>query len=350
MIEEHLYHEKVKLRDELNKDIQRIGFDLKRKELYDNLSLYDSMMNLPNLYDKGDFGAILNKCQAIVDSLKSSMQFAKQKPAIEIIADYENEPAPMTFPREFNLHNIYVHRGLSTAVGAAPGVGKSTFAANLVLSAAIIENQTAIVNSMEMTILQFWTKLFQIYLFKFKNEDYTFNAILGAIRDKKKYPELWKRYSDFVIEFEKKILVVSNEYLSGNQMCGLLERLSDRWGKYPDWWVIDYIQLSSPEKFTGDKRESLIETVRLLNQKSKMTNVATVLLSQINSLEKYAESAEIENGAGIGILLRRKKVKDSEEKEASVDIVIRKNRFGRTMKVNVPFHGSSGSIGVFPKA
>jgi replicative DNA helicase len=340
------YNKLILERDGLNKSIQKASVQLKKDQLLDNPMLYDRMLELPDLYDSGQMQRCGEICQAIADTVKSTLVY-DTRPAIEIIKERKAKmEKPMLFPHEFGFSKLPIHRGFPIVIGAGTGVGKTSFSANMAVAAAMNEETTLFI-SLEQDIIQLWLKLFTVYQKKYKRKTYSFNSVSEIVRLSHKYPDEWKEFEEFVNEFSKYIELVDMDNMTASQIISRYEMAVDKFEKNPDYVQIDYMQLISPEGKNQEIRLSLIETSRLLTAKAKSSGSVIIEYSQINDKEDFAESGEMKKAASIAMILRRNEDKNTGEKEASVTLAITKSRFTQCMSSTIKFDGVSGAIGEF---
>lgn len=119
--------------------------------------------------------------------------------------------------------------------------------------------------------------------------------------------------------------------------------------------VIDYLQLMNSTKKTESRVQEISELTRSLKLMAKEINVPVILLSQLSrSVEKddraprlsdLRDSGSIEQDADIVMFLSRPMGADTEAKNQNVcEVLIEKNRHGKTGKVSLQWDGSHTSF------
>ncbi len=332
-------------REQLSKKIRQAHNSIRDISVFDNISLYDRMLKLPDLYDKSNHTEFVATLQAMLESCNKSVFYDLDKSDLEQIRDYKGAPPPLYFPPEFKLFKTYIHRGLPVVVGAEPGIGKTTFAINMMIN-AVIDKHHSLFFSMEMTKVQVWCKLYQVYKKKYLNERITFTSVLEIIRKGDELIE-WPKIQEFVKDYQKYIHIIDLDELSAGQMVAIYEHCADKIGKNPEFVFIDYVQLVSPEQsiMRSTIREQVMATSRILKSKSKRTGSVFIELSQVDDKGRTNESRELEKNAGMKVILERDIDDDTGEMSDTVKIRVKKNRFGKVTMSEVKFDGETGSIG-----
>lgn len=119
--------------------------------------------------------------------------------------------------------------------------------------------------------------------------------------------------------------------------------------------VIDYLQLMNSTKKTESRVQEISELTRSLKLMAKEINVPVILLSQLSrSVEKddraprlsdLRDSGSIEQDADVVMFLSRPMGADTEAKNQNVcEVLVEKNRHGKTGKVTLQWDGSHTSF------
>jgi replicative DNA helicase len=115
--------------------------------------------------------------------------------------------------------------------------------------------------------------------------------------------------------------------------------------------VIDYLQLMTSGKRVESRQQEVSEFSRAVKLLAKELNVPVVVLSQLNRgpeqrtdkkpmLSDLRESGSIEQDADMVFMVHRDDMYDKESARAGeADIIVAKNRNGRTGTVAVSFQG-----------
>ncbi len=231
-------------------------------------------------------------------------------------------------------------------LAARPGVGKTTFAMNIVANAAIIENKTCAVFSLEMPRVQIAQRLL-CSCAKVSME----SALAGKL-DQDSWRKLWKASADIK---KAKIFIDDSSLINPSQILSKCRRLkSSKDGL--DLIMIDYIQLMTAEaKKNQDNRQQEIASItRNLKIIAKELDVPVIALSQLRrisnnvqpQLSDLRESGAIEQDADIVMFIHRpdssitdKELEEMKMRRNEAQIIIAKHRNGAQGKVRLKFVG-----------
>lgn len=216
-------------------------------------------------------------------------------------------------------------------IGAAPSTGKTTFALN------IIQNQretkhNCLLFSLEMTFNQIMERM---------AADRTRTEYI-KIRDKTTSPDEKQSISFLCAEMlkTKKLTVIDDVYYV-EQIIKAIYDLK------PSFVIIDYLQfIKSTQKH--NTRKDLVDYISSeLKKTAKQCNCHIMILSQINRLDKTAptmsslkESGNLEADGDYIMLLHRPYVLDKTDekiKEETTQLLLDKNKYGRTGKIDLYF-------------
>ena len=224
-----------------------------------------------------------------------------------------------------------------TLLAARPGMGKTSFALNMLLHAGKFSGKTVVFFSLEMSREQLAMRLISGESFvdnkklvtgKLGEEDWTKIAAASAALN------------------QTQILIDDNPSLSVADMNAKCRRV-DNLGLV----VIDYLQLMTsaggPTR-SGDNRQQIVSDIsRALKIMAKELNVPVVCLSQLSRgpesrsdkrpmLSDLRESGAIEQDADIVMFLYRDDYyNDSDENHNLAECIIAKNRHGETRTVEL---------------
>lgn len=217
--------------------------------------------------------------------------------------------------------------GNVTVVGAASGVGKSTFALNAAVAAAKTGARTMF-SSLEMSATELMQKIAaaegKIALHHLTHEGGLTAEGWETVR--RLGPELFRSLPLRVYRPDGASL---GDIASAARACardGGLELL-----------VVDYLQLVEVEQGRNVTREQAVASVsRGLKNLSVQLDCHVIALSQLNDDGMMRESRAIKNDASVVIKVERPDADEPESPRAGeVDLVIEKNRFGPTARVTV---------------
>ncbi|MDR3178675.1 MAG: replicative DNA helicase [Oscillospiraceae bacterium] len=226
-------------------------------------------------------------------------------------------------------------------LAARPGMGKTSFALNIVRSVAIKSKKTVAFFSLEMTKEQLVFRMLSSEA-KVKGD----KLKLGKLN-----PQEW---SDLIESGE--ILSKTSIYLDDSPGMTVLEIKSKlRRLKEIDLVVIDYLQLMSSAKRTDNRVQEISEITRNLKIMAKEINVPVITLSQLSRaseqrtdhrpmLSDLRDSGSIEQDADIVLFLFRKayykdNIEDEDSNKNSSECIVAKNRHGETRSVPLHWQG-----------
>ena len=223
-------------------------------------------------------------------------------------------------------------------LAARPGMGKTSFALNVLLQVGKFSGKTAVFFSLEMSREQLCMRLIS-------NEAFVDNKklVTGRLTD-----EDWDKVALAAAALGRsKILIDDNPSLSVADMNAKCRRVEDL-----GLVVIDYLQLmqsaGGKQKYAGENRQQVVSDIsRALKIMAKELNVPVVCLSQLSRgpesrqdkrpmLSDLRESGAIEQDADIVMFLYRDDYynEDSENRNLA-ECIIAKNRHGETRKVEL---------------
>ena len=223
-------------------------------------------------------------------------------------------------------------------LAARPGMGKTSFALNVLLHAGKFSGKTAVFFSLEMSREQLAMRLIS-------NEAFVDNKklVTGKLGD-----EDWDKIALASAALGRsKILIDDNPSLSVADMNAKCRRV-DNLGLV----VIDYLQLmqsaGGKQRYSGENRQQVVSDIsRALKIMAKELNVPVVCLSQLSRgpesrsdkrpmLSDLRESGAIEQDADIVMFLYRDDYyNEDSERHNLAECIIAKNRHGETGKVEL---------------
>ena len=222
-------------------------------------------------------------------------------------------------------------------LAARPGMGKTSMALNIALSAAKNSGKTVAIFSLEMSKEQLVTRLIAA-------EGLVENQrlITGNLRESE-----WERIAEAASSLSKMdIRIDDNPLLTVADMNAKCRRL-DNLGLI----IIDYLQLMTSaggKSYHGENRQQAVSDIsRMLKIMAKELQVPVLCLSQLSRanekredkrpmLSDLRESGAIEQDADIVMFLYREDYyKEDSEKHNVAECIIAKNRHGETGKVEL---------------
>ena len=237
-------------------------------------------------------------------------------------------------------------------LAARPGAGKSAFALNMALNAAIKERKSVAFFSLEMGAEEIAKRMFGcvgkidgdvLKTGKFKNTD-------------------WKKWNEAMSELQDtKFYIDDSAGLTVSEVrwkCRKLKNSDDGL----DLIVIDYLQLlSSSSKYAGQRTQEVSEISRDIKKLAMELEVPVIALAQLSrsveqrkgdeskpKLSDLRESGSIEQDADIVLFLHSDDYgKYDGNVNRRVELLVAKHRAGSTGSVNLVFKMNTGSFDNF---
>ena len=234
-------------------------------------------------------------------------------------------------------------------IAGRPGCGKSAFALNIALRAAINEHKSVAFFSLEMGSEEIIKRMFGcvgkingdvLKTGKLKNQDW------------KKWNEAMSQLSDIKFYIDDSGGLTVSEI---RRKCRKLKNSDDGL----DLIIIDYLQLlSSSSKYAGQRVQEVSEISRDIKKLAMELDVPVIALAQLSrsveqrkgedskpKLSDLRESGSIEQDADIVLFLHSDEYgKYNGNVNRNVELLIAKHRAGATGSVNLQFHMDTGSF------
>ncbi len=225
-------------------------------------------------------------------------------------------------------------------IAGRPSMGKTTLAMNIAEHAAIRENQTVLVFSMEMSAIQLTTRLLssvsRVEMGHLRNGNLS-DMEMDALASTKPLLDRAKIYID------------ETPAQSPNELRAKARRLKREHGL--GLVVVDYIQLMQVPGNNENRTQEIGEISRGLKALAKELDVPVIALSQLNRsvdsrtdkrpvMSDLRESGSIEQDADLIAFIYRDYVYNKETPQKNkAEVIIAKQRNGETGKVNLVFRG-----------
>lgn len=237
-----------------------------------------------------------------------------------------------------------LQKGHLLILAARPGMGKTTFALNLVQS-VLQQDQPVVMFSMEMTsteiVLRMLSAWGRVPLSKLLTGDLTENE--------------WGLTQNGIGNLtHKKIYIDDRNGLTPSEVrsvCRKLSKLNPETGL--GLIVVDYLQLMQVPSKSANKVQEVAEISRSLKALAREMDCPVLALSQLSrDVEKrpnkrplasdLRESGSIEQDADLIMFIYRDEVyyKEKSDNKGVAEIIIEKNRHGATGKVMLNFEGN----------
>ena len=297
----------------------------------------------------GDAGAMLEAAEQKVYAIRRGRSAQNMVPVSMVLEDVMAHLAELTASGGKTLPGLST--GLSAVdakinglnksdlllLAARPGMGKTSMALNVALSAARESGKTVAIFSLEMSKEQLVTRLIA-------SEGLVENTrlVTGNLRESD-----WQRIAEAASSLSRMdIRIDDNPLLTVADMNAKCRRL-DNLGLV----VIDYLQLMTSaggKGYSGENRQQAVSDIsRMLKIMAKELQVPVLCLSQLSRanekrddkrpmLSDLRESGAIEQDADIVLFLYRDDYyNENSEKRNIAECIIAKNRHGETGKVEL---------------
>jgi len=297
----------------------------------------------------GDAGAMLEAAEQKVYAIRRGRNAQNMVPVSMVLEDVMAHLAELTASGGKTLPGLST--GLSAVdakinglnksdlllLAARPGMGKTSMALNVALSAARESGKTVAIFSLEMSKEQLVTRLIA-------SEGLVENTrlVTGNLRESD-----WQRIAEAASSLSRMdIRIDDNPLLTVADMNAKCRRL-DNLGLV----VIDYLQLMTSaggKGYSGENRQQAVSDIsRMLKIMAKELQVPVLCLSQLSRanekrddkrpmLSDLRESGAIEQDADIVLFLYRDDYYNSDSEKRNVaECIVAKNRHGETGKVEL---------------
>lgn len=221
-----------------------------------------------------------------------------------------------------------LRRGTLFTVGARPSTGKTSFAVNVAKN-VYEQGKKVIFFSLEMSAGMIYERFFSDLL----------NLNYESFNSKKISQENIISMGN-VLEKSMKNLFILDDVYNAEQICNIIME------QKPDLAVIDFVQIvSTTSKFT-ETRHKIDYISALLKRTAKTTGTVIMVLSQLSragkdspTMSDLKESGGLEQDGDYIALLHRPYVlkKDLETSPGSTELLLDKNKFGATGKIEMFF-------------
>ena len=297
----------------------------------------------------GDAGDMLESAEQKVYAIRRGRSAQNMVTVSMVLQDVMNHLAELTASGGKTLPGLST--GLSTVdakinglnksdlllLAARPGMGKTSMALNVALSAAKESGKTVAIFSLEMSREQLVTRLIA-------SEGLVENTrlVTGNLRESD-----WQRIAEAASSLSRMDIRIDDNPLltvaDMNAKCRRLENLG--------LVVIDYLQLMTSaggKGYSGENRQQAVSDIsRMLKIMAKELQVPVLCLSQLSRanekrddkrpmLSDLRESGAIEQDADIVLFLYRDDYYNSDSEKRNVaECIVAKNRHGETGKVEL---------------
>lgn len=268
------------------------------------------------------------------------------KAAIRLVYDHLDElaanpgklPGVPTGFRELDSYIGGLNKSELILMAARPGMGKTSIALNMALTAAKSSEKAVVIFQLEMSAQQLAMRLMSSEALVDGKK-----IRMGTLSD-----DDWRRLAGASGRLsEMDIVIDDNSNITVPEMKAKCRRLGDRLGLV----IIDYLQLMHGSRRTENRVQEVGEISRALKVMAKELNVPVLCLSQLSRgpesrsdkrpmLSDLRESGSIEQDADVVMFIYRDDYYDQESENKNVaEIIVAKNRHGETGSVNLQWMG-----------
>ncbi len=268
------------------------------------------------------------------------------KTAIRLVYDHLDEMAahPGRLPgvptgfRELDSYIGGLNKSELILMAARPGMGKTSIALNMALTAAKNTEKTVVIFQLEMSAQQLATRVMSSEALVDGKK-----IRMGTLSD-----DDWRRLAGASGRLsEMDIVIDDNSNITVPEMKAKCRRLGDRLGLV----IIDYLQLMHGSRRTENRVQEVGEISRALKIMAKELDVPVLCLSQLSRgpesrtdkrpmLSDLRESGSIEQDADVVMFIYRDDYYDQDSENKNVaEIIVAKNRHGETGSVNLQWMG-----------
>lgn len=259
---------------------------------------------------------------------------------IDLIQKGEIQTGIMTGFRDIDAVTKGLQPGQMVVVAGRPAMGKSTLGVDFARSAALHQNMTSVIFSLEMSKIELAQRIISAET----------NIPLSAMRNPDDIDSgRWGTLNNFFTKLQNAPLFIDDSpnmsLMEIRAKCRRLKQTNDL-----KLVVIDYLQLMSSGKQVESRQQEVSEFSRALKLLAKELEVPVVALSQLNrssemrndrkpQLSDLRESGSIEQDADVVFLVHRPDVYDKEDRPGEADIIMAKHRNGPTDTFVLGFQG-----------
>lgn len=232
------------------------------------------------------------------------------------------------------------HPGQMIIVAARPGMGKSTIALDFCRQAAIHNQTTTAIFSLEMSRSEIAMRLLSAET----------GVWLQKMRSGEMNSQDWTQVSKRIGEISSAPLFIDDSpNMTMSEIRAKCRRLKQQHNL--GLVVIDYLQLMSSGKAVESRQQEVSEFSRSIKLLAKELEVPVIAVAQLNRgvetrsdrrpmLSDLRESGSLEQDADVVMLLHRPEAYDPDERPGEADVIVAKHRNGPTDTITVVFQGA----------
>ncbi len=232
------------------------------------------------------------------------------------------------------------HPGQMIIVAARPGMGKSTIALDFCRQAAIHNQTTTAIFSLEMSRSEIAMRLLSAET----------GVWLQKMRSGEMNSQDWTQVSKRIGEISSAPLFIDDSpNMTMSEIRAKCRRLKQQHNL--GLVVIDYLQLMSSGKAVESRQQEVSEFSRSIKLLAKELEVPVIAVAQLNRgvetrsdrrpmLSDLRESGSLEQDADVVMLLHRPEAYDPDDRPGEADVIVAKHRNGPTDTITVVFQGA----------
>lgn len=240
---------------------------------------------------------------------------------------------------ELDIKTAGFQRGDFILIAARPSMGKTALAVNIAQNAALRDNRSVAVFSLEMSSLQLTSRIIS-------SES---EVSASKLKVGKQSVSEWKRISEAYLDIKSKNAKMYIDDTSGitpNELRNKCRKLKATNGL--DMIIIDYLQLMTIPRLSDNRQQEISAISRELKSIAKELDCPLIALSQLSRapesrtnkrpmLSDLRESGAIEQDADLVMMLYRDSYYNPEASDNSTELIITKHRNGETGTVQLDF-------------
>ncbi|EEJ53062.1 replicative DNA helicase [Mobiluncus mulieris] len=305
-------------------------------------------------FDEGDAKDLINTAHQELDRVsqrRTSEDYKALKDLIpQVTTEISNtEPDPnmvRTGFRDFDTEIQGLRPGQMIIVAARPGMGKSTFSLDICRYAAIHENKTAAIFSLEMSYAEIIKRLISA------EASVPLSAINAGVSsaDGTQSQAYWTNIANATNRmFEKPLYIDDSVNLTMPEIRAKCRRL--KYNHDLSIAVVDYLQLMKGRGSAESRQQEVSEISRSLKLLAKELEIPIIAVAQLNRgpesrtdkkpmMSDLRESGSLEQDADMVLLLHRPEAYNPDDRPGEADLYVAKHRNGRTGTVHLTFQGA----------
>lgn len=224
-------------------------------------------------------------------------------------------------------------------IGSRPGMGKTTFALDIVLDAAISNQKDILIFSLEMTAKQNAERLLQ----KLSGVN------IRTFRDSTRSEEDKAKLSSAIAFLQEQNILIDDSFSTSPAYIEKCLQSCEN----PIVVLIDYLQLVQADEECESRQRELCEITRSLLVQARKYCVKIVVLTQIGRIFREDKRPILDDVRSIGclhqdsdvvLLVYRDEYYENDSANDAAEIIIAKNRYGECCTIHMRFDGNTVSF------